>query len=50
MIFLGSPRFARHLAHERVLVLGTVLGIFLAALAVQLIFAGVLDLFTGTST
>ncbi|QYZ79421.1 MarC family protein [Methanofollis formosanus] len=46
-IFLSSHALARHLTHERVLVLEKVLGIFLAALAVQLIFGGVLDVFGG---
>jgi small neutral amino acid transporter SnatA (MarC family) len=44
-IFLGSHRLDRHLTHERILVLEKVLGIFLAALAIQLIFGGVADVF-----
>ncbi|HDR73001.1 MAG TPA: MarC family protein [Methanoculleus sp.] len=44
-IFLGSHGLDRYLTHERILVMEKVLGIFLAALAVQLIFGGAADVF-----
>jgi small neutral amino acid transporter SnatA (MarC family) len=44
-IFLGSHGLDRYLTTERILVMEKVLGIFLAALAVQLIFGGAADVF-----
>jgi multiple antibiotic resistance protein len=42
-VFLVSHRLDNWLTHERVLVMEKVLGILLAALAVQLVLAGMAD-------
>ena len=42
-VFLVSHRLDNWLTHERILVMEKVLGIMLAALAVQLILAGLAD-------
>jgi small neutral amino acid transporter SnatA (MarC family) len=43
-VFLTSHRLYKYLTKERILVLEKLLGIFLAALAVQLMFDGQVDL------
>jgi small neutral amino acid transporter SnatA (MarC family) len=43
-VFLISHRLDKYLTYERILVIEKLLGIFLAALAVQLIINGLVDL------
>ena len=49
-VFLVSHRLDKYLTHERILVLEKLLGIFLAALAVQMILNGLAELGVITMT